>query len=66
MVTIDLFHPPFPLFLQCLAKIAAAMEGMNRPPYTVQRICEIILRPRDMYYNLKKYLFAIEKVIALT
>uniref|UniRef100_A0A7S4L6J2 Uncharacterized protein n=1 Tax=Paramoeba aestuarina TaxID=180227 RepID=A0A7S4L6J2_9EUKA len=45
-----------------IARISTTMEAMGRPPYTIQRICEIILNPKEMYYNLKKYLFAVEKL----
>ena len=54
--------PPFSIFPQYIARIGTTLEGSSRPPYTLQRICEVILRPRDTYYNLKKYLFAIDKV----
>ena len=56
------FSPSLLLSSQALARISGTMESMGRPPYTIQRLCEVILRPREMYYNLKKYLFAVEKV----
>ena len=46
-----------------IAKISSLLESANRPIFTLQRICEIVLHPRDIYSSLKKYLYAVEKVL---
>lgn len=33
-----------------------------RPPFTIQRICELLLNPEKHYRSSKKILYAVEKV----
>jgi len=43
----------------------SALDTFQSPPFTVQRLCELVLRPQ-MYKSPEKYLFAIEKLVAVT
>jgi len=43
----------------------SALEIFESPPFTIQRLCELVLRPQ-MYRSPEKYLFAIEKLVAVT
>ena len=39
---------------------------MIRPPFTIQRLCELTLCPEEHHPNVWKYLRALEKVLLVT
>jgi len=41
-------------------------EFEEGPPFTIQRICELCLRPREHYHTVGKYLRAVEKSLLVT
>ncbi len=42
-------------------------KSLNRgAPFTVQRVCELVIRPREHYSSLGKYLRALEKTLLVT
>jgi len=45
-------------FLQCL-------NQLHGPPFTIQRLCELALRPKN-YSTMKKYIFALEKLVTVS
>ncbi|XP_071693717.1 uncharacterized protein [Rutidosis leptorrhynchoides] len=44
----------------------ALLSFVDGPPFTLQRICEIILDARSLYPNLSKFAFALEKNLSVT
>jgi serine/threonine-protein phosphatase 4 regulatory subunit 2 len=47
----------------CCSSIAL---GASRPPFTIQRICELCLRPTQHYNSVGKYIRAVEKALLVT
>jgi len=41
-------------------------EFEESPPFTIQRVCELCLRPREHYHTVGKYLRAVEKSLLVT
>ncbi|CAI5972394.1 unnamed protein product, partial [Closterium sp. NIES-65] len=60
--------PPRPLpsgetFAELSERILSYLEAFtDGPPFTIQRICEVLLNPRATYTNLNRVAFALEKV----
>ncbi|KAI9498166.1 PPP4R2-domain-containing protein [Zychaea mexicana] len=46
--------------------ILHSLENHERPPFTVQRLCELVIDPRKHYRMFLKYINAIEKVLLVT
>ncbi|KAI7858433.1 PPP4R2-domain-containing protein [Circinella umbellata] len=46
--------------------ILHSLELHERPPFTIQRLCELVLNPRKHYRMFIKYMNAIEKVLLVT
>ncbi|XP_077251076.1 serine/threonine-protein phosphatase 4 regulatory subunit-like protein [Tasmannia lanceolata] len=44
----------------------ALLSFMEGPPFTLQRLCEILLTPRSIYPNLSKLALALEKNLLVT
>ncbi len=44
----------------------AALNGFNRPPFTIQRITEVIMEPRAQYSSTHKLLNGLEKLLSVT
>jgi serine/threonine-protein phosphatase 4 regulatory subunit 2 len=40
----------------------AVLEGISGPPFTIQRLCEVLLWPHETYTSIDKLALAIEKV----
>ncbi|EDK31410.1 serine/threonine protein phosphatase 4 regulatory subunit, putative (macronuclear) [Tetrahymena thermophila SB210] len=38
----------------------------SKPPFTLQRICELLINPKKNYKSSKKILFALEKLVNVT
>ncbi|KAJ3058736.1 hypothetical protein HK102_010332, partial [Quaeritorhiza haematococci] len=47
-------------------RIAEAFTLLERPPFTLQRLCELTVRPNEHHRTLWKYLRALEKVLVVT
>lgn len=47
-----------------LEQIHCALDAFTDAPFTLQRLCELLLHP-EQYTNLAKYLRAIEKVLLI-
>ncbi|KAL1923415.1 uncharacterized protein VTP21DRAFT_8395 [Calcarisporiella thermophila] len=47
-------------------RIIEYLENFEGPPFTIQRLCELLMRPTEHHKTLFKYLRAIEKVVAVT
>jgi serine/threonine-protein phosphatase 4 regulatory subunit 2 len=42
------------------------LEKLNRAPFTIQRICELLLDPKRHYkFNCEKFLFSFHKLVNL-
>ncbi|TFK54946.1 PPP4R2-domain-containing protein [Heliocybe sulcata] len=41
-------------------------EFDENPPFTIQRVCELCVRPKEHYNNIGKYLRAVEKSLLVT
>ena len=52
---------PFPLHFPLIHKFTS-----RKPPFTMQRLCELCLYPRKQYKSVGKYLRAVEKSILVT
>lgn len=44
----------------------ADFRYVDRPPFTIQRLCELLLYPRRNYKSLPKYLRAMNRVLSVT
>ena len=40
----------------------AVLEAITGPPFTIQRLCEVLLWPHEMYTSIDKLALALEKV----
>ncbi|KAF9116502.1 protein phosphatase 4, regulatory subunit 2 [Mortierella sp. AM989] len=47
-------------------RINALLDAFSSPPFTIQRICELLHNPTEHHSNLIKYLRAVEKVLMIT
>nr|KAJ3422144.1 hypothetical protein HK105_000963 [Polyrhizophydium stewartii] len=47
-------------------RIVEALDLLPSPPFTIQRICELAVRPTQNHRSLWKYLHALEKVVMVT
>ncbi|SCV67866.1 BQ2448_5477 [Microbotryum intermedium] len=61
--------PPWPLSPEDAFKARGgaydALDQFTGPPFTIQRICELILYPRKHYTSLPKYLRALMRVLSV-
>ncbi|ORY88885.1 PPP4R2-domain-containing protein [Leucosporidium creatinivorum] len=62
--------PPWPLSPEeaYSARTGACevLDGFTGPPFTIQRLCELVLYPRKHYTSLPKYLRALNRVISVS
>ena len=49
-----------------LDAILEQLESFEEPPFTIQRLCELLLDPKRHYKSIGKYLRAVEKSILVT
>ncbi|KAI9138719.1 PPP4R2-domain-containing protein [Paraphysoderma sedebokerense] len=49
-----------------LLSIGQCFESHTEPPFTVQRLCELVLEPNRCHKSIPKYLRAVEKVLRVT
>ncbi|GAA5933911.1 uncharacterized protein JCM15063_000505 [Sporobolomyces koalae] len=42
------------------------IDFFTGPPFTIQRLCELLLQPRSCYRSLAKYLRAVNRVLSVT
>ncbi|KAI8346230.1 PPP4R2-domain-containing protein [Mortierella sp. GBAus27b] len=47
-------------------RINGLLSLFTSPPFTIQRVCELLLNPTEHHSNLIKYLRAVEKVLMIT
>ncbi|KND00978.1 uncharacterized protein SPPG_04076 [Spizellomyces punctatus DAOM BR117] len=47
-------------------RIGLALDTFDEAPFTVQRLCELTVRPNEHHKNVWKYLRALEKVLLVT
>ncbi len=47
-------------------EVLAALNGFNRPPFTIQRITEVIMEPQAQYSSTHKLLNGLEKLLSVT
>ncbi|TPX72176.1 hypothetical protein SpCBS45565_g00613 [Spizellomyces sp. 'palustris'] len=47
-------------------RIGQALDTFDEAPFTVQRLCELTVRPNEHHKNIWKYLRALEKVLLVT
>lgn len=61
----DSLPPPLALLLN---SIRSAIQSffMEKPPHTIQRLAELILRPTAHYKTLPAYLRAVDRVVSVT
>lgn len=61
----DVLPPPLALLL---GSIRSSIQSffVVKPPHTVQRLAELILRPRAHYNTLPAYLRAVDRVVSVT
>jgi len=53
-------------FQQRSQKFFQALSSYEDAPFTLQRLCELILTPEKTYSNTRKYLSALEKMVNIT
>ncbi|GAA5838419.1 hypothetical protein JCM11251_004931 [Rhodosporidiobolus azoricus] len=62
--------PPWPLApedaLQARIRAYDTLDSFGGPPFTIQRLCELSLHPRQSYTSLPKYLRAVNRVLSVT
>lgn len=61
----DSLPPPLALLLNCI-RSSIHSYFMKKPPHTIQRLAELILRPTDHYKTLPAYLRAVDRVVSVT
>ncbi|BFZ64041.1 hypothetical protein YB2330_005179 [Saitoella coloradoensis] len=49
-----------------LSRLISVIQRFTGPPFTVQRIAELIARPREHYSDIGKYLRALERNLSVT
>jgi len=54
---------PYPRASQHLQEIISKMESFKDAPFSLQRMCELLLQPRLHYGSSRKFLFAFEKLV---
>ncbi|PRW59457.1 mediator of RNA polymerase II transcription subunit 12 isoform X1 [Chlorella sorokiniana] len=62
-------RPPPPGFENAeslAARLHALLDGFEAAPFTLQRLCEVLLEPRKQYARLDKVTVAIEKLLMVT
>jgi len=42
------------------------LDSYSDPPFTIQRLCEVLLEPRKQYNRADKLLFALDKLLSVT
>ncbi|KAF9197347.1 protein phosphatase 4, regulatory subunit 2 [Haplosporangium sp. Z 27] len=47
-------------------RINGLLDAFTSPPFTIQRVCELLNNPSEHHTNLIKYLRAVEKVLMIT
>jgi hypothetical protein len=47
-------------------RLARALDAFREPPFTAQRLCELLLSPRDYYGSVDKLANAVEKLLTVT
>lgn len=47
-------------------RIWAILDSFDKPPFTIQRLCELVTISQEQHKNIWKYLRAIEKVLLVT
>jgi len=50
---------------ETLNSILSNLQDFREAPFTLQRLCELLLQPRQYYHSSKKYLFAVEKMVTV-
>ncbi|GAA6009344.1 hypothetical protein JCM11491_004280 [Sporobolomyces phaffii] len=62
--------PPYPLApeeaYETRTRAYETIDYFTGPPFTIQRLCELLLCPRSCYKSLPKYLRAINRVLSVT
>ena len=43
-----------------------SLDSFSRPPFTIQRVCELAVNPKQHHAGLAKYLRALERTLAVT
>jgi hypothetical protein len=56
---------PLPDFEQQKKKLLDALSGFSGVPFTVQRMCELLVRP-TLYSSTKKFIFAYDKLLSVS
>lgn len=57
------FLRPFP-FLSPLSSLLSPALALRRPPFTFQRMCDLLLEPKRYCKSLNKFLLSFSKVRA--
>ncbi len=47
-------------------EVLAALNGFDRPPFTIQRIAEVIMEPQAQYSSTHKLLNSLEKLLSVS
>mmetsp|Transcript_12365 Transcript_12365/g.14193 ORF Transcript_12365/g.14193 Transcript_12365/m.14193 type:complete len:194 (+) Transcript_12365:260-841(+) len=48
------------------ARLVSSLNAFDGAPFTLQRLCELILSPADHYNSTKKLLFGLEKLLSVS
>ncbi len=51
---------------ELLHRLSALLDGFSAPPWTMQRLCELLLEPRKQYSRLHKLTLALERLLLVT
>lgn len=61
----DALPPPLQLLLNAI-KSTLKSYFVERPPHTIQRLAELILRPNEHYRTLPAFLRALDRIVSVT
>jgi hypothetical protein len=50
---------------QTRQQLLQSLEDHVQPPWTLQRISELLVSPNDVYKTMKKLIFALDKLLTL-
>jgi len=64
--TLNQENPDIPTFKEHKLKLLTDLNGFEGIPFTIQRMCELIINPRSMYKSTRKFLWALERVVSIT
>jgi hypothetical protein len=58
--------PPYETFEERRGEVLALLQALDRPPFTVQRLVELLCRPTASYKSTHKFMNGVLKLLSVT